>query len=307
MDTARIIGAIAFNPLFLALVGIGIAALMLRKTRKNRVPIPVTLRATAAAIVLGLGLLYASGMVRLPVGYGWLSLAYPLVVAAIGIAIFGVVQRTLVAPAPVPSGLGVRRTWRSFVSTKLLASSAATVIAVVATTIASASAARYFPEWGHDVRYTEFGTQGSMTQSQYGWTYGTPVLVGIALLVAACAFTLHRIARPPLAATGALDRVARSNSVATLALASLTLAFGRILSFVGSSGMGGTTIQLADGSTFEVVSDYAAFAMTFAYAGFVLEILALVLLLGLAFNLLGTRITNPQRHTPSTDESRVTA
>lgn len=289
MNTARIIGAIVTNPLVVATVIVGVIAIVARDRPTNRAVTPVGIRVTSAAIILAWALLYVGQLLLVGPGGIWLELAYPLLIAAGGLGVFAVMLRPSDAASGLPAKVGIRRTWHSFVSTKLLTTAAILVAAILVTTIVCGSFSTYFPEWGHDVSHTEFGTQGSMTQSVYGWTYGAPTLVSTGLLVLAVVFALHRISTPPLATNGAGTRTTQSNSVALLAIASLLLTFGRILQYIGSSGMSGSTITLADGSEFFVASNYAAFAGVFLWGGLLLEIIAFVLLLGLAFNLIGLR------------------
>jgi hypothetical protein len=261
-----VVGAVVF----------GAVALVLRK-RPSIERAPRALRLAAGVVVVGWAVDVVAGVVwvRFP-AVPWWSLVTPLLLAAVGLAIVAVRGGKREARAGVPALPAVRRTWRTFASSGLLAT-AAVIAAVLVLVTLIAGTASIADENGALIFLP---LAGGGVSTFYGWALGGPVLVGTLLLAASTVACLSAVAASPFSGPHTVQAETRqrrvtSDAVAMLTLAALALTLGGALQTVGHAGAGEVN---------DVVwsTGFSAFAPFFVWTGWALQVSSLAALIALA-------------------------
>jgi len=276
-------GAELFVALIVAVACAIFARPYVRRARADRASLPPMLPGTAAAVIIAclVDLIGRALWVRFPV-VAWWSFALPLVVAALGVGATALVSTPSVRSTGEPTLVGVRRSWLSFASTSAVWISGVLATAVLMTTLCSGSVSS-LDEFGRNV-FIDFGDTGVTTF--YGWSYGLPVLVGLALITVMTVIALARIAAPPFvsAVSFATERRARrvvSNAVLSLAAAALALAWGGALQLIGQAGSSSAGVGIPGVGEFSWSPGYSSFAGIFLWGGWAMEVISLVILFAL--------------------------
>lgn len=216
--------------------------------------------------------------VRFP-DISWWTFAAPLAVAASGILAGRLITPRRPQRAGTPAFVAIPRTWRSFVDRRIRAVAIVAASLVIVTTLICGAVSSP-DEYGRFV-LLEFGDAGSATF--YGWAFGVPVLIGVALLLGVARLSLTHIASPPFINPATVpdetrSRRAASNAVAYLATAVLVLTLGAVLGMVGGAGSGSAGVGIPGVGTFTWSPGYSSFASFFTWVGWALRVAALATL-----------------------------
>jgi hypothetical protein len=201
------------------------------------------------------------------------SVALVILVTAIFLA--SRASKPLVPITPV-----VRRHWLSFTAgyDKVLLAA----LLVVTTAVSVAAGLASSPD--SEGRYALILTRGGGYGSFFGWAYSVPLLLAVIALIAALAWALHlNAARPYLRPGTVADeneaRRALAGVLSKLTAAAILIPLGGALRFIGSMGMGGSSVDVPDYGRVMLTTGYDAFAPAIQGVGGLLEIWAVVLLL----------------------------
>ncbi|WEK61529.1 MAG: hypothetical protein P0Y60_01840 [Candidatus Microbacterium colombiense] len=219
----------------------------------------------------------------------WWRFATPVFAAGLALAVIAAVAARSAARPVVPVVTGERRTWRTFVPRATLIGGAVALAAVLVTTIAAGLVA-YVGSNGEsawlEIPINNAPEIDPVRLNFYGWTFGIPVLICAALLVAATGALLHLTAarpyiRPETVVVERQERRAAARDAVRIATAGLLLALAGAWRLIASAGgVSGLTIDgQNDGAMFEVMWRHSELALAAGRCAPVLEVVAFVLLL----------------------------
>lgn len=220
----------------------------------------------------------------------WWRFAVPLAVATIGLCVvLGIVATRGTAVPEAPVVTATRRTWTSFSSRAALVGMAVVLLALVATTIAAGLASSPNGEGEHVWLVIPIPNEAAIDPIRlpfFGWTYGVPVLIGLAALAATSWAGLDRSSARPFTSpqTVTAERAARRTTaagitrIATAAMLLTTAGAWRLIASAGS--VGSLTIEGQNGDApYEAAWRYAELAVAGGWLAPVLEVTAFVLLI----------------------------
>ncbi|MDN5820400.1 MAG: hypothetical protein L0H39_02815 [Brachybacterium sp.] len=204
--------------------------------------------------------------------------ALPLVLGLLVLILLGAV-RPSPSPGAASGALLAPRSWRSFLSSWWIGAFLAVLGLIVALSLAAGFASQPNDAGEYVLYEISFDSSSAMLMPIYGWHLS---LVPLALLVPLCAatwWTLHRIARPPLAAehtADAVDRRLRSANVLRVTLGALLLHLTVILHSLADTSRATLSVSPTEDVTFSGGTPFSALTGT-------LDVLALLAgILGLA-------------------------
>lgn len=263
-----------------------------RSLRQRYLPERRTLSIAALAVII---LFVAENLIRgyAPALHGvdaWWRYAVPLVVATIGVGVLlALILTRGTAPSEVPVPPVARRTWRSFGPRWGIVGTGILALVVLATTVMAGlassanSSGRYV--WLEIPIANEPGVD-PLRPWFYGWTYGVPVLLCLAALVAVAWAALHaNAARPYLRPEGVVaERDGRrgvASGIVGIAAAGMLLALAGAWRLIASAGtITGVVIEGQNGGgAYEAAWRYAELAVLLGWLAPILEIAAFVILL----------------------------
>ncbi|SDQ89123.1 hypothetical protein [Microbacterium sp. cf332] len=261
-----------------------------------------TLSIAGASVALGFVVEFLfRGYVWNGSGTSWWRVAAPLVVALVGVAATLAVIRTRGSGSPErPVSPPIRRSWISFSSRGALIALALTAVAVAATTIAAgiASSPNAEGEWVWlVVPIPNAPDVDPLRVTFYGWVYGVPALITLALLVITAWRGLDRSAarsflRPEAVAIERAARRRTAGSIVMLSTGAALIALAAAWRLVGNAGSTTTlTIEDASGAaTYDVAWRFAELASLAGAAAPIVEIIGLCLLLVVAGSLVPSAV-----------------
>lgn len=229
----------------------------------------------------------------------WWRYATPVLAALVTLAVLigFIVIRGTIAPERAVVSIA-RRTWSSFGPRRGIIATACLALAFLATTIAAGLASS--PDDRGRYIYLEIPAPNTSIDPLrpwfYGWAYGVPVIICVAALVAVTWVTLRSNAvrpflRPETVGAEQRARVEIATSAVCVAAAGMLLALGGAFRFIGRSG---SYSQLTIGDngqsdSYELTWRYANLASAAGWVAPIMEIVAFVLLLLVAWRLLRSR------------------
>ncbi|GAA1782819.1 hypothetical protein [Agromyces lapidis] len=230
----------------------------------------------------------------------WWQFATPVfAVLLVTLTLLGViVLRRRTPDAPVLSTL--RRTWASFGSRVAFIGAGAIAVTLIATTIGAGVASSSddrgrFIYLSIPVPNTEIS---SLELWFYGWSFGVPVLICTAFLIAAVWAVLHVNAarpflRPETVASESTMRAGIATATARLASAGMLLALGGAWRFIARSGTASQLGIEGDPNLYDTTWQYAELAVLAGWLAPFAEIAGFVLLLLVASRVRRTRRPQP--------------
>lgn len=311
------IGATFSTPLVSLAVAVLLAAVILFRPRRAPQTAPPgryraehnTLAAGALAVIL---LVVAEQVID---GYlltltdvvAWWRYTTPLIAALLAIVATIIMITTRGTTAPdIPAFPTTRRSWTSFGPRVGMPVAAAVAIALLVTTLAAGSASSA-DDRGRFV-WLEIPVPNEQIDPLrpwfFGWSYGIPVLICLAALVAGTWGALHSNAARPFRSpeSVAAERSARRQTASGtigIAIAGMLLTLAGAWRFISSAG---ATVRLTvgDSGSFDATWRYAEFAQAAGVLAPALEIAAFTILLLVASRALRRRertTTFPQAQT----------
>lgn len=201
-------------------------------------------------------------------------------------------------PPEQPAFPTSRRTWLSFGPRRGLVGAGATLLALVATTVAAGMASSS-DERGRFI-YLELPIPNTDLDALrpwfYGWAFGMPVLVCVAVLFLVSWGTLRRNAARPYLRLSTItaerrERVDVASCTVGIATAAMLLSLGGAFRFIGRYGSTSRVTISSEGqdATYDMTWQYAEFAAAADWLAPALEITAFALLLFVAQRMLGRR------------------
>lgn len=279
------------------LLGLLLLVLRNRSLQARTVEVPEPYRTEWTALALGAVAVILAFLVEHVVsGYvlnladivGWWRYATPLIAALVVVAVVaGMIGRRRIRPdRPAPRQ---HRSWADFGRPHLLGAVVA-VILLVAVTVGAGMESR--PDRLGRYVHVELPVPNQdvdpMRPWFYGWAYGVPVLICLALLAGAAVVALRMNAMRPYRKGDPAERQAReevARGIAGTAGAATLLALGAALRFVADARIAQVTVE---DRTYEVVWRHAELAALGGWLAPVLEIVAFVALLRIAAGALPT-------------------
>ncbi|WP_349885013.1 hypothetical protein ABRP18_016035 [Microbacterium sp. WHRI 7836] len=218
----------------------------------------------------------------------WWRYALPVFIAGVGVAVLIALIATRGTSSPERPVVSARRTWLTFTSPFASACTAASILALTATTFLAGLASSNID--GGPYVFLEIDVPNATIDPIrpwfYGWAYGVPVLVCTAALVAVVVAAMHAsAARPFLRAETVLAEQHERRDIATgitrVATSGALLALAGAWRFIAEAGSGTTlTIQGDDGNaSYEAFWRYGEVAAVGGWLAPAIEIAAFVLLL----------------------------
>lgn len=257
----------------------------------------ILIGAALAVIALSLGsFIVQEYIVKVPDDLVWMRFAAPTVGAAagLGVVLVQIVRWGTTAPES-PTMLAPRRIWATFSARRDLVVATAVIVLLVATSIAAGVASSVSSSGLSDtleIPVTNLDAVDPLRVRFFGWTYGVPVLVSAAVLIAVVVAVLHCNAVRPFIRpeTVGAERSARRH----IATAAVHIAIGSLLMSLAAAwrliaaagGVSGLEIQGEnDGSPYEVVWRFAELAAVAGWCAPILEVAAFTLLLLVAIRI----------------------
>lgn len=292
---AILMQALVSLPLFSLVVAAVVSVVFVIAGRTKPVAVPARytseLRALGVVSVLAIVAFAVENIVR---GYllrlvdvvDWWRYPTPILAAAVGLAVVGVLIAVRGSAAPeLPVAPTAHRSWMSFGPRLGLALLAVTVGVLIATSVAAGLASSADRE-GRFI-YLEIGAPNVSIEPVrpwfFGWSYGVPVMISVAVLAVVVWFVLSRNAvrpflRPGLVTAEESARRRLATAVVSIATGATLLALGGVFRFIGDAG---TLSQLTTGEneTYELVWRYGAIAAALGWTAPFLEIVGFILLL----------------------------
>lgn len=217
----------------------------------------------------------------------WWRYATPPAIAAV---ILGVVAAVIVvrgsARPDEPVAPTERRSWFSFGPRGGLIAASVAGLALIATTI-GAGLASSADDRGRYI-YLELNAPNTTLDAVrpwfYGWSFGVPVLVAVALLIASAWAVLHVNAvrpfrRPATVATEQRIRRAIASRAVAIAAGAILLSLAGAFRFIDRAAGAGTLHIQGDPATYDITWRYAEFAAISGALAPLLEVVAFVLML----------------------------
>ncbi|KJL47743.1 hypothetical protein RS84_01371 [Microbacterium hydrocarbonoxydans] len=219
----------------------------------------------------------------------WWRFATPLFVAGLGIAaLVAFISTTGSEHSERPVLGGPRRTWLSFVPSAATIGWSIVFLVLIATTIIAGLLSSADPQ-GRFV-YLEIPIPNELDVDPlriwfFGWAYGTPTLIALAMLSVFTAMALHANAvrpflRPETVVRESIERRQIATSTVQLTTAAMLLSLGDAWQFIASSGASTRLDVLGDGptQTYDVVWRGAEIATALGRIAPLLEITAFTIL-----------------------------
>ena len=234
----------------------------------------------------------------------WWRYATPVFSAFLGISVvLGLIVTRGTTPPEAPVLPAARRTWLSFSPRRGIIGASIALLVLVATTIAAGLASS--PDGQGRYIWLAIPVPNEVAVDPirpwfYGWAYGVPVLICVAVLTAVTWAVLHtNAARPyirPETVTAERDpRREVAVGAVRIATSGMLLALAGAWRFIASAGSISSVIISGEneGNPYEVPWRYAEAAAVAGWVAPALEITAFVLLLLVASRLRRRPITNP--------------
>lgn len=224
-----------------------------------------------------------------PTAVSWWRVAVAPALAAAGIALVLAVIATRRHPAstsPVPPL--ARRTWLTFAPapTTICTAIAAAMLAVTTIAAGLMSSANRAGQYVYlDIPIPNAADIEPIRVLFYGWTYGFPALVALAVLVAVTILLLRRSAAQPYARPDTVEsekQARRATAAATLriALAGVLLALAGAWRMIATAGTVSALQIVGDpAAPYDTTWRYAEFATAMGWCAPILEVVAFVLLM----------------------------
>ncbi len=330
LSPAELIGAVFSTPLVSLAIAFLIAGLSLAMSRDGRAgkaaaghadtatrsryaPERRTLGATAIAVVI---LFVVESVVR---GYvfntadvvSWWRFAFPLFCAAIGIIVLLVLVVTRGKALPEVPVANARRTWTTFGPQRGIVAACVTLAALVATTVSAGLASSPDDRGRYIWLVVPVPNEADIDPVRhwfYGWAYGVPVLICLALLGAATWTVLHyNASRPYVRPETVIDEKSARREIAAgavnVALAGMLIALAGAWRFIARAGSGSQLIINGqnDGEPYDMTWRYAELAAAGGWIAPILEIIAFALLIVLA-----VRVFRRPKGEPSGSQDELT-
>lgn len=302
-------GAALSSPLFclmLAFVATGCVLLVASRPARTQVGFrrfePRSVRATyslerrtlgiaAATIVVAFVVEFVvRGYVLTDLGASWWRFAFPLIFALVGMmATVAVILARGTAPPETPVIDGTRRSWRSFTSRSAVVTASVAISTLIATTISAGLASSPNGQGRFVWLAVPIPNESDIDPLRlpfYGWAYGTPVLVCLAVLTAATWWVLDRNAARPYRRpqTVSAERVARretARNITFLTTAATLLSVGSAWRLIANGGSVSHLEIIGDDgiASYDAAWRFAELAVAAGWCAPLLETIALTLLL----------------------------
>ncbi|MCD2441825.1 hypothetical protein LQ757_05980 [Agromyces sp. SYSU K20354] len=210
--------------------------------------------------------------------------AIPIAAATVAVAVYALVGSRRTDPQPLGAvDLSPRSVW-SYGSRSWFAGWW-TLTGLMAGTVLLAGLASSTDEHGrHTMIFIQMGSANAGT-TFFGWWFGIPVLVALAVLILVVQLALWRIARPAAPANPVQrerdrgDRRNRTRTVLSIAAGAVAFTLGVSWNFLGRSSQLAGGLSAPDGVPIEVGTSFAALAVPLTVLGILLEGLGVALLL----------------------------
>jgi cytochrome bd-type quinol oxidase subunit 2 len=292
--------------LTVALIGLGVALVLVRRSRSATAGQSLSGRLSSVIAVLGVIALWLIRFWFPDLTDAPWRFALPLAAAAIAIAIFAVTGANAHPGGGVREvDLSPRSVWTFgsswwFVGLFMLAG-------VLVATVVFAGLASSPDDDGQFTRIVLDMGNAQASTVFFGWAFGIPVLVGLVLLLLIVFVALWRIARAAVPADPIRrehETAARRNQARTvLSISSGATAFtlGAALGFLGRSSSLAASITVPQGGQVQLVTSFAALGTPFVIAGLLLQ--------GFGISMLILPLCQPlaQRASATLDRSEVAA
>lgn len=234
----------------------------------------------------------------------WWQFAVPVFCAAVGLgALFVVIVTRGTTPPEAPVVPTHRRSWSSFSSPTALIVAGFVSLVLVATTVAAGLASSPNGEGHHVWLVIPVPNEASIDPLRvvfYGWTFGVPVLAGLAVLLVAAWGTLDRNAarpylRPETVTAERAARAATARGTTRIATAAVLLTTASAWRLIADAGNVSTLTILGEngGGPYEAAWRYAELAVVAGWLAPLLELTAFALLLLVAGHGFRRRQTSP--------------
>lgn len=258
-------------------------------------------RALGIGVIAFIGIFAAENLItgyvlKLSDVVSWWRYATPLIAATLCLAVcVAVIWLRGTAAPQQPAAATARRSWTSFGSRAGFIGAGIAVLALIATTVAAGLASTP-DEYGRYIYIEIHAPNASIEPLRpwfYGWAYGVPVLICLAMLLVAAwvalrANSVRPFIRPLTVVAEQRSRRAIASTILSIVTAGALLALGGAFRFIRAGAMSQVTVQDSDGAeeSYELVWQYAEFARAAGWLAPIIEIVAFVLLLLVAVRLL---------------------
>lgn len=274
------------------------AAAATRSMRVRYRPAHVILIGSAVAVIaLSLGTFIIQGyFVRVPDDLVWMRFAAPIIgaIAGLGVVLVQIVRRGTTEPE-APTLIASRRTWSTFSAWRdLIVVTIALVLLVVTTLVAGAASSLSQSGLSDtlEIPVSNLDAVDPVRIRFFGWTYGMPVLVSAAVLIAIVAAVLQYNAvrtfiRPETVAAERSSRRHIARAAVRIVIGALLLSLASAWRLIARAG-GISSLEIQgenDGSPYEVAWRFAEFATVAGWCAPILEVAAFTLLLLVAVRL----------------------
>ncbi len=255
--------------------------------------------AIAVIIVFAVENVVLGYLLPMPYDVAWWHYATPVFCALVGVSVvLGMVAIRGTTPSEVAVVPTRRRSWTSFSPRASLIGGCIVLLALVATTIAAGLASSADDQGRYvslEIPVPNEPAIDPIREWFYGWAFGIPVLICVAVLSATTWALLHTSAARPFIRpeTVAAEHDARrgvASGAARVASASLLLAMAGAWRLIARAGSGSqlTIVGQNEGNPYDASWRYAELATAAGWCAPLLEITAFILLL-----LVASRIPRP--------------
>lgn len=270
----------------LAIIAV-VTLLRRRSGRAARIAMPWTVQVAAIAVLVAW-----IASISLPLELAWRYTLAPAA-AALGALLVVLVDRRARAGRASTTAL-TRRTWRTFVPHRSLIIAGSVAAALVLVTVAAglaSSADAHAVEHGEaaEFRWLQVGGDASggvfSLVPFFGWWYGVPVVIALAVTLAIVVGALRAIAVAPFrdaaVAAETAERTVRAHGIVLVTTFAMLVLLGGVLQFIGFAGASGLFVPADDGTEYSWTSGFAGIAVPSIIVGWLLQVAALTGLLGI--------------------------